>query len=223
MQRIQEEFDRLARLTAGEAQTRRPYEAFLLGHVPRGCGRALEVGCGLGGFTRLLAGRARRVTAVDLSAEMVRLARERAADLPHVEFVAGDFLRTSLPASAFDCVVSVVTLHHLPAAAALARMRDALRPGGVLIVHDLLSSAGLLDRAFDLVRLPVSVAVRFSTEGRLRQRPEVRRAWAEHGKGERYLTAREAERLRDEQLPGGRVYRHLLWRYSLVWRKPDAK
>lgn len=130
MRQVQKDFDRIALLTADEPQTPRPYGALLLRHVPRACSRALEVGCGLGGFTRLLAGSARHVTAVDLSPEMIRLARERSADFPNVEFVACDFLQSSLPEAAFDCVVTIGTLHHLPAGAALAKMRTALRPGG---------------------------------------------------------------------------------------------
>ena len=47
----------------------------LLGLLPPGCERALDVGCGAGGLAAELAGRVPHVDAVECSPEMVRLAR----------------------------------------------------------------------------------------------------------------------------------------------------
>jgi hypothetical protein len=49
----------------------------------------------------------------------------------------------------------------------------------------------------------------------------VRRAWARHGAGERYLTLPEASALA-ARLPGARVTGHWLWRYTFIWDKPAA-
>jgi hypothetical protein len=101
-------------------------------------------------------------------------------------------------------------------------MKRLLRPGGVLVIHDLLDPEGVFDWALNFVRLPLNGAARFLRTGRLRERREVRQAWAEHGRHETYLKPRDVLALRDEYLPGALVRRHLLWRYTMVWRKPEA-
>jgi SAM-dependent methyltransferase len=152
---------------------------------------------------------------------MIRVARERTPAACAAIFQCGDFFSLPLAEEGFDCVLSMATLHHLSLAAAVARMARLVRPGGVLILHDLRSDAGMGDR----VRSVAAVAVRGWTRvrrGRLRERPEVRAAWDEHAREERYPTMAEVETWRLEHLPGARSYRHLQWRYTVVWRKPRA-
>lgn len=222
MEQIQKEFDRIAILSERESEHGGTYDGFLLQFVPASCDRALEIGCGAGTFTRLLARQANHVTATDLSGEMIRVARHLSTGYPNIDYTVGDVLETALPANQFDCIVMIATLHHLPAEPVLEKLKQALTPEGVLILHDLLAPAGMADRAADLVRLPVSMAMRYLRTGRLWERREVRRAWAEHGKEERYLTKQGVEAMRDQSLQGGYVRYHLLWRYTLVWRKQDA-
>jgi SAM-dependent methyltransferase len=222
MQQVREDFDRIASLMASERELPETYAGYLLRHVPQGCNHVLEIGCGLGAFARSVAGRARSVTAIDLSPEMIAVARKRSANFPNLEFVLGDFLQEPLLLESYDLIITLATLHHLPLVKALSRIKSLLRPGGVLILQDLLAASGPFDRAFDLVRVPISMGVRLLHGGRLIPRAEVRRAWQEHGKHESYLTPREVLTMRDEHFPGGLVHRHLLWRYTLIWQKPNA-
>jgi hypothetical protein len=55
--------------------------------------------------------------------------------------------------------------------------------------------------------------------GRFRPPLAVRRAWAEHGRDEIYLTLAEVRSLCEDLLPGAIVTKHLLWRYSIIWQK----
>jgi ubiquinone/menaquinone biosynthesis C-methylase UbiE len=222
MQQVREDFDRIALLMASEREAREVYSHHLLRHVPPDCNEVLEIGCGFGAFARAVAERARQVTAMDLSTQMISVARTRSAGCSNLEFVLDDFLQAELPSESYDCIVTLATLHHLPLKEALSRIKRLLRPGGVFILHDMLEASGRLDRALDLVRLPVSMTVQLRQRGRLLPRREVRRAWAEHGKHESYLKPRDVRAMRDEHLPGGRIYRHFLWRYTIVWRKPDV-
>ena len=48
---------------------------------------------------------------------------------------------------------------------------------------------------------------------------ELRAAWDEHGRHDSYLTLSEIRKTCADILPGASVTRHLLWRYSLVWKK----
>jgi ubiquinone/menaquinone biosynthesis C-methylase UbiE len=216
---VREDFDRIALLMERRGGERDTYHDYLLRCLPSECETALEVGCGSGAFTRLLAGRARRVTGVDLSPQMLRVARQRSAPDGHVEYVLGDIMQLELPREGYDCVVSIATLHHLPLDQALRRMKSLLKPGGVLVIHDLVGEDGLVDRCLSMLAMPVSVAARFWKTGQLLPPKEVREVWAEHGKHDVYLKPSEVKEMREQYLPGARVKRHLLWRYTVVWRK----
>jgi SAM-dependent methyltransferase len=222
MEQIQKDFDRIAVLSERDSQLGGIYDPSLLQFIPAACHRALEVGCGSGTFTRFLAMQSNHVTATDLSGEMIRLARHRSTGYPNIDYSVGDVLEMDLPASQFDCIVMIATLHHLPTESILEKLKRALTPEGVLIIHDLLRPTGVLDRLVDLVRLPMNVALRWHRTGQLWPRCEVRRAWAEHGKRERYLTKQEVVAMRDQYLRGGYVKYHWLWRYTIVWHKQGA-
>jgi SAM-dependent methyltransferase len=94
----------------------------------------LELGCGAGvPATRRLAER-HRVTAVDLSARQIELARTNA---PDATFVHGDALSVELPESSFDAVVSLYMSGHVPRGEQLELVRRVarwLRPGGLLLM-----------------------------------------------------------------------------------------
>jgi SAM-dependent methyltransferase len=96
---------------------------------------AVEIGCGVGRLTRHVAARVRDVKALDISKDMLRLAREHNPELRNVEWIHGDgsSLAGVADASA-DSLVSHVVFQHIPdPAITLAYVTDmgrALKPGG---------------------------------------------------------------------------------------------
>jgi ubiquinone/menaquinone biosynthesis C-methylase UbiE len=91
--------------------------------------RALELGCGPGTWTELLADRAQSVTAVDLSPGMLEQAR-RAVQRPHVTFVNADAASFEDP-DGFDRVMSVRVLEYIPEwARIVSGLGRLVRPGG---------------------------------------------------------------------------------------------
>ena len=91
--------------------------------------RVVDLGCGPGNLTRLLAERwpAAEVTGVDSSPEMVERAR---ADVPGIAFEVGD-LREWSPTEPVDVLVSNATLQWLPDHLdLLPRLVERVRPGG---------------------------------------------------------------------------------------------
>jgi ubiquinone/menaquinone biosynthesis C-methylase UbiE len=220
MSTVQQDFDRIALVTPDGAAHNDHYHTFLLRHLPSNCQTVLEIGCGTGGFARRLAKHSEHVLALDLSPEMIRLARERSAQFPNIEFQLADVLDQSLPGESFDCIASIATLHHLPLAEVLRKMKAALKPGGVLLVLDLFERSGLSDSISNLVAIPVSVSLRLIHQGRLLPSREVRAAWAAHEAHDLYPTMREVHALCASVLPGAKIRKHLLWRYSIVWQKP---
>ncbi len=222
MNKIQTDFDRLATLSTDGWDHNRHYHPFLLRHAPARCERALDIGCGTGAFSRSLAHRSRQVLALDLSPQMIRLARERSMDISNIEYQVADVLNSDLPVNQFDCVVSIATLHHLPFELMLEKMKRVLRPGGVLLVLDLFKAESVVDFALSILARPWTFTLRLWKEHRLRPPSEVRAAWAEHGRTDVYLTLSQVRQGCQSILPDAQLKRHLLWRYSIVWTKPLA-
>jgi SAM-dependent methyltransferase len=152
---------------------------------------------------------------------MIRLARRRTPDDARIEFVRGDFAVHPIGSTPYDCVVSVTTLHHLPAASTLARMKGLLRPGGVLIVNDVRSAAGIGDQLLAALAALFNGDAIWWIQHRLRQRHAVRAAWRDHGSGERYPTMADVRAVCETILPGARIYWHPLWRYTVVWIRQE--
>jgi SAM-dependent methyltransferase len=86
-----------------------------LGAELRAGDTVLEIGCGVGRMTRVLASRAAAVIALDVSDEMLAQARELGPDLTNVSWVLGD--GTSLAGiedAGVDACFSTVVFQHLP-------------------------------------------------------------------------------------------------------------
>lgn len=106
--------------------------------------RVLDVACGTGWHAIALAQAGLTATGADISPQMIARAREHAAQANvSVPFVVSDFehLEQTVPET-FDAVICLGnSLPHLLSLAALQQaiqqMRQRLRPGGVLIVHNL--------------------------------------------------------------------------------------
>lgn len=91
----------------------------------------MEVGCGAGWFCGRLA-RFGRVTAIDLSDEVLARARRR---VPEVDFIPGDFMALDLGGRRFDVIVTLEVLSHVADQRAfIARLAAHTRPGGRLML-----------------------------------------------------------------------------------------
>lgn len=122
-----------------------PFERATLPHLR---GDVLDLGCGLGNLALEAAGRGCRVTALDSSAtaiaDLARRAGERGLAL---EAHCAD-LRHYVPAGHYDCVVSIGLLMFFScpdARGLLARLRDAVRPGGLAAVNVLIEGTTFMD------------------------------------------------------------------------------
>lgn len=101
-------------------------------------GEVLEIGCGTGTAAHHLAAeRGFRVTAVDIDAGQIELARRRHPALPGLGFEVGDATALAYQDQSFDLVVAQNVFHHIPCwERALEEISRVLRPGGLLVWQD---------------------------------------------------------------------------------------
>jgi 2-polyprenyl-3-methyl-5-hydroxy-6-metoxy-1,4-benzoquinol methylase len=202
------------------------YHRLLLGHMPPRCHRVLDVGCGAGSFATRLARRAEHVDAVDRSAAMIEMARQRTPD--NVNCILADALTDSLPSAGYDAIFSISALHHMPLQDALLRFAALLRPGGVLAVIALPREDLLYELPTELVAATahrllgaVFVAARSVGSGDWFAKDSTHAAMPVVTNPP--LTTREIANHASTVLPDVRVRRLLFWRYLLCWAKPTAK
>jgi SAM-dependent methyltransferase len=120
-------------------EERERYTGLLRQRVPEGA-RVLELGCGTGLPTTRALAEHYAVTAVDLSAGQLDLARQ---NVPRASFVQADMARLGLAPARFDAVVAFYSLIHVPRGEQPALLRQItawLRAGGWFVasvgVHD---------------------------------------------------------------------------------------
>lgn len=123
-------------IRAADPQQRQLWADFLdRATFPAGA-RVLEVGCGTGVITEMIAALPAVADAVgiDPSHELISRARRRAPDLA---FDVGDGQALPYDDESFDAVVFATTLCHVPdPASALAEARRVVRSGGSLLVYE---------------------------------------------------------------------------------------
>jgi SAM-dependent methyltransferase len=112
------------------------YSYHLLGDV-RGS-RIVDFGCGSGSNSVLLAGRGAHVIGVDISEDLIRLARRRMAANRRdgVSFVVGSAHDLPLPSGSVDVVFGIAVLHHLDLRLVSREVHRVLKPGGRAIFQE---------------------------------------------------------------------------------------
>lgn len=98
-----------------------------------------DLGCGTGQVSAALAPFVARVIAVDASAAMLQAARKRLHAFENIDVRRGDLEALPIDAARLDAAMLMLVLHHVPEPdRALAEVARTLKPGGRLIVVDML-------------------------------------------------------------------------------------
>jgi len=120
-----------------ELQLRALRKALAIAAIPPAA-RVLDVGCGTGRWLRRFAEFGYHATGVDATQGMLHLARSRQTASP---LVAGEAVRLPFADASFDAVADVTVVQHIPAELqpqALAEMVRVLKPGGALLLFELI-------------------------------------------------------------------------------------
>jgi ubiquinone/menaquinone biosynthesis C-methylase UbiE len=130
------EWDRIRQLHVADVAVEAAIRSALAGEPIHSL---LDLGTGTGRMLELFAGDIERGLGLDLSLEMLALARARLdrAGLKHLSVRHGDIYDLALPRDNFDVVIIHQVLHFLDdSARAISEAARVLRPGGRLLVVD---------------------------------------------------------------------------------------
>ena len=161
---LRTEFNEWARAGKGESmeQGHGPVgkQAIQLMRVPADA-RVLDVGCGSGWATRALAGYAinGQVTGIDISDEMIRVARESSAAFPNTDFEVASAERLPFSDNEFTHAFSMESLYYYEnISEAVIEIHRVLRPGGLFVaVVDLYWENEATHQWIDSLKVPVEL------------------------------------------------------------------
>jgi 2-polyprenyl-3-methyl-5-hydroxy-6-metoxy-1,4-benzoquinol methylase len=115
----------------------------ILEQLPNHARDLLDIGCGDGSLTSELAKKAESILAIDIDRRSIEQARSRFRGFSGLEFRVGDasHLEDILRGAQFDCIVSVLAMHHLNATHVMQVMRTHLKENGRIVIVDLYANS----------------------------------------------------------------------------------
>ncbi|RMF44655.1 MAG: methyltransferase domain-containing protein, partial [Anaerolineae bacterium] len=152
--------------------------------------QVLEIGCGTGELTALMAARGAQVTGVDVSPAMLGVAQKKLqAEIQtgqvELHLMDASMVAERLPEHTFDLIVSTLVFSELPLEEqryVLEACVRLLKPGGRLLIADEVIPAGFLPRLlYYLVRLPLVLLTWLLTRATTRSLRDFETTLAESG------------------------------------------
>jgi ubiquinone/menaquinone biosynthesis C-methylase UbiE len=157
----------------------------------------VDIGCGSGQLTLRVAPMVERVLGVDISQAMIDLLMKNATTqgITNVEGIAMAMEHLEIPESSVDLVISNYVLHHLrdrDKAAAVVTATKWLKPGGRLVIGDMMFGRGTDARDREIISSKVALMIKKGPAGwwriaknatryllRFQERPVSIGAWVE--------------------------------------------
>ena len=104
--------------------------------LPPGGGAGIDVGCGTGRWSMLVAPRVEHLHLLDASAAALAVAKENLSFAKNVSYHFNSVADMPLPPQSLDFAYSLGVLHHVPdTQAAIAAIADKLKPGAPFLVY----------------------------------------------------------------------------------------
>lgn len=105
----------------------------------------------------------------------------------------------------------------------LPSLKAALKPGGSLVILDLLEHENLQDILSDFIAVPLNWVLQTLRNRRIQPSSEAAEAMREHLRTDKYFTLSQARPIYTSFLGKSKVRKHLFWRYSVVWKKGNLR
>jgi 2-polyprenyl-3-methyl-5-hydroxy-6-metoxy-1,4-benzoquinol methylase len=156
--------------------TRNPFKILEFKEITKGIAwrcneRVLDIGCGIGNQTLLLAQKCGHITGVDINSEFITKARwftEQIGDKVNVDFEHRRLEEIHFPSDSFDFIFSICVLEHIPDhESILQEVKRILKPGGRLFFSVDSLSAIESKRLIDIHKKKCSVQ-KYYTQNELR-------------------------------------------------------
>ncbi|MCO6429958.1 MAG: methyltransferase domain-containing protein, partial [Deltaproteobacteria bacterium] len=98
--------------------------------------KVVDAGCGIGLLAEKVAGRCARYLGIDANPHFVEICRNRMRPYGNAEVVLGDLNNFRLEAEEFDCILALNVIYQedIEPMPVLGMLRDALKPGGILVL-----------------------------------------------------------------------------------------
>ena len=104
--------------------------------LPPGGGVGIDVGCGTGRWSILVAPRVAHLHLLDASAEALAVAKQNLSSAKNVSFHAASVAAMPVPPASLDFAYSLGVLHHVPdTQAAIETIAGVLKPGAPFLVY----------------------------------------------------------------------------------------
>ncbi|MDF2987481.1 MAG: protein-L-isoaspartate carboxylmethyltransferase [Eubacterium sp.] len=216
---VKQDFNQISQLEEPDWNHNNCYFKYLMELVDRGCDLCLEIGCGKGELSNLLAGKSKKVIGVDLADKMIEKAISRYG-YKNIDFINRNILDMEFEKNSLDVIITTATAHHLPYEWLLTFAKNHLKANGRLIILDLYEPKTLSDRLLSLAAIIPNILMNIIHNHSLRKDDEhSRELWRRHGEHDSYMTLKEIRSLAIKHLPNAKIKRMLFWRYVLIWQK----
>ncbi|MEM7375069.1 MAG: class I SAM-dependent methyltransferase [Bacteroidota bacterium] len=194
------------------------FHSHLLRQIDRPMKIGLDIGCGSGSFTRKLSAYCEEVIGIDSDRHAIEKAKKGTNLARNVRFVHRDFGEMDIAPHSIDLISMIASIHHMELSTSLQKIQQLLRPGGLLLVLGLYREVSFMDLVYSCFSLPIDVVCKFLKNGQLSSPMPYDMKMTSPA-----LSFSDQQQLFQSILPTSRVQRHLLWRYSAIWRKGEPE
>lgn len=216
---VKDDFNEIADLDDPKWDHNNCYYKQLMKLIPDNVETCLDIGCGKGELSFMLAQKSKRVIAVDLADKMIEKAKVLYPS-KNIDYICDNILDMEFENNSLDVIITSATAHHLPYEWLLNFAKEKLKKGGKLIILDLVKAKSLADYMIWRFAFFPNIVMNLIKNGKLRKDDEdARQVWERHGERDVYMTIDEIRSLTNKHIPTAKVSRKLFWRYLLVWQK----
>lgn len=122
--------------------------------------RVLDIGCGNGALLTALQSRIHSGVGVDVSSRFIAIAQARTRSVPHLRFATLGNSALPFPDHAFDVVISFLSFRYLDWNATLPEVLRVLKPGGRMLIVDMVKQQATSADALRLARAALGHVLR---------------------------------------------------------------